>query len=167
MNSYHNGSSRPGSMKHGITAKNCTGSHKIWKKRKRREMIKMRDGVSSPTQCGQMPWGMTVFFQSFSFRAADQLSHVVARIEEIEKSQWIKDSGKELDLDLYRELTWLYRLLQGKNRDGQKGNIWEHLQHQQSFHFPTAHCNDAASKIISPSYPMLWIEIMSFCLVLI
>ena len=35
-----------------------------------------------------------------------QTSHVVARIEEIEKkSQWIKDSGKELDLDLYGELT--------------------------------------------------------------
>ena len=66
---------------------------------------------------------------------------MVARIEEIiKKSQWIKDSGKELDLDLYGELTWLYRLLQDKNRDGQKGNIWEHLQHQQSFHFPTAHC---------------------------
>ena len=35
------------------------------------------------------------------------------------------------------------------------------------FHFPTAHCNDAASKMIFPSYPMLWVQIMSFCLVLI
>ena len=81
------------------------------------------------------------FFLLFLSCRPYQLSHVVARIEEIEKkSQWIKDSGKELDLDLYGELTWLYRLLQDKNRDGQKGNIWEHLQHQQSFHFPTAHC---------------------------
>ena len=39
--------------------------------------------------------------------------------------------------------------------------------HQQSFHFLTAHCNDAASKMISPSYPMLWVQIRSFCLVLI
>ena len=149
MNSYHNGFSRPENMKHGTSAKICADSHKIRKKRKRRGMIKMRDRVSSPTHRGPRPWGMTVFFLLFLSCRPYQLSHVVARIEEIEKkSQWIKGSGKELDLDLYGELTWLYRLLQDKNRDGQKGNIWEHLQHQQSFHFPTSHCNDAASKMI-------------------
>ena len=131
-------------------------------------MIKKRDEVSSPTHCGPMPWGMAVFLVLLFLSCRPTLSSfVVARIEEIEKkSQWIKDSGKELDLDLYGELTWLYRLLQGKNRDGQKGNTWEHLQHQQFFHFPTLHCNDAASKMISPSYPM-WVQIMRFCLVLI
>ena len=150
MNLCHNGSSRPGNMKHGTTAKNCTGSHNIRKKRKMRGMIKMRGGLCSTTHCGPKPWGMTVFLILLFLSCRPTLSYGGKNWRDYKEVTVDKRFRERVGL---RSLRRTNLIVQITPRQKQRRTKRQYMGASTtstilSLSHRPLHCNDAASKMI-------------------